>query len=229
MNYLPDIFEPFTPVMAVLVFAWYLAFSLALHRCTRYLMQSRAEARWPKAVDKTATALRTSVADAPTDRLLTRLCTAVQSDAGTAALSRFHNDVVQPLRRPDRWNDRGLKALFQIAPLLGLIGTVAGISAAFSDLAAAGELVTLKDLAGPVCLALRTTMHGGACAAFCIAVREMSPAPELHQQADQNIESAWDTFGAIFDELKTRKRRISSPTGKAADGDSGLQKEGAVI
>ena len=59
---------------------------------------------------------------------------------------------------------RGLEAVAQVAPLLGLFGTVLGMIEAFRSLEAAGAQVNPADLAGGIWVALLTTAVGLAVA-----------------------------------------------------------------
>lgn len=59
---------------------------------------------------------------------------------------------------------RGLEAVVQVAPLLGLFGTVIGMIEAFRSLQAAGSQVNPADLAGGIWVALLTTAVGLAVA-----------------------------------------------------------------
>jgi biopolymer transport protein ExbB len=59
---------------------------------------------------------------------------------------------------------RGLEAVAQVAPLLGLFGTVLGMIEAFRSLEAAGSQVNPADLAGGIWVALLTTAVGLAIA-----------------------------------------------------------------
>lgn len=59
---------------------------------------------------------------------------------------------------------RGLEAVVQVAPLMGLFGTVLGMIEAFRSLEAAGAQVNPADLAGGIWVALLTTAVGLAIA-----------------------------------------------------------------
>lgn len=59
---------------------------------------------------------------------------------------------------------RGLEAVVQVAPLLGLFGTVLGMIEAFRSLESAGAQVNPADLAGGIWVALLTTAVGLAVA-----------------------------------------------------------------
>jgi len=59
---------------------------------------------------------------------------------------------------------RGLEAVVQVAPLLGLFGTVLGMIEAFRSLESAGAQVNPADLAGGIWVALLTTAVGLAIA-----------------------------------------------------------------
>jgi biopolymer transport protein ExbB len=62
-----------------------------------------------------------------------------------------------------------LALLANIAPMLGLFGTVFGMVSAFGEIVALGPAVTPKDLAGGVQQALITTVDGLLVAMPCIA------------------------------------------------------------
>lgn len=64
---------------------------------------------------------------------------------------------------------RGLEMAFSIGPLLGLLGTVIGMIAAFAKLAEAGSRVDPSQLAGGIWEALITTVGG-----LCVAVPAMA-------------------------------------------------------
>lgn len=79
----------------------------------------------------------------------------VEEDIGRAATRRLH-----------RYNSgmKGLDAIAQIAPLLGLFGTVLGMIEAFRELQSAGNAVDPSLLAGGIWVALLTTAVGLAVA-----------------------------------------------------------------
>lgn len=58
------------------------------------------------------------------------------------------------------WGLRPLRAIAQLSPLLGLLGTVVGMIQAFADLETAGEQVNPALLAGGIWQALMTTAMG---------------------------------------------------------------------
>jgi biopolymer transport protein ExbB len=64
---------------------------------------------------------------------------------------------------------RGLAALSHIVPLLGLLGTVAGLVTAFARIESLGGLVKPADLAGGIWEALLTTVFGLTVAIPCMA------------------------------------------------------------
>ncbi len=214
IDWLPPLLDPLTPVTALLMVGWFLSLSLAIHRMTRYLQQSRLLTALPDFVDDMSAAL--GDADSPAERgsLLPSLLEAARREPSLPAFKRFYEDVVFPLRRPDHRNERSLQALVQIAPLLGLIGTVAGILTGFAGLAQTQGIVTLRELAGPISLALRTTLHGAACAAFCIAVRAAFPMPEIHQQVDRRLLWAWRAFAPVGHKKQKDGRRRARPSTK---------------
>lgn len=80
---------------------------------------------------------------------------AVEDAVGCVALSRLHH-LQQGLR--------ALEAIAQIAPLLGLFGTVLGMIDAFRTLQHAGDRVDPAALAGGIWVALLTTACGLAVA-----------------------------------------------------------------
>lgn len=79
----------------------------------------------------------------------------IEEEVGRIALSRLH-ELQKGLR--------GLEAIAQIAPLLGLFGTVLGMIEAFQQLQGAGSSVDPSLLAGGIWVALLTTAVGLAVA-----------------------------------------------------------------
>lgn len=208
MNWIPPVLQPLDPTMVLLLIGWLLAVSLAIHRSTRYVLQRREVGKWGYRVDEAARCLRQdTVLGLRGDTIVTRLCSAIRQSPAPRALERFHEQTILPKRGPDQWNDRVLASLGQIAPLVGLIGTVVGILMAFADLASKDQMTTLRDLAGPVSLALKTTLYGAMCAAFCIAVRAAFPVTEVHSEADRQILVAWETLRPLIHKPRVSKRR----------------------
>lgn len=80
---------------------------------------------------------------------------AIEQEVGRIAVTRLHD-----LQR----GFRALDAIAQIAPLLGLFGTVLGMIEAFQQLQAAGNSVDPSILAGGIWVALLTTAVGLAVA-----------------------------------------------------------------
>src|SRR5205807_296516 len=74
---------------------------------------------------------------------------------------------------------RGLEMIANIAPLLGLLGTVSGMIAAFERLSAAGVRIDPGQLAGGIWVALLTTAAGLAVA---------TPALAAHYLVDGGVE-----------------------------------------
>ncbi|MTI17124.1 MotA/TolQ/ExbB proton channel family protein [Rhodobacteraceae bacterium RKSG542] len=75
-------------------------------------------------------------------------------------IERVASEHISKLRR----NLRGLEVIAQIAPLLGLFGTVLGMITAFQAMADAGAQVNPADLANGIWVALLTTAAGLAVA-----------------------------------------------------------------
>lgn len=81
--------------------------------------------------------------------------TVIEEEAGRIALTRLHE-----LQK----GFRALDAIAQVAPLLGLFGTVIGMIQAFQELQGAGSAVDPSLLAGGIWVALLTTAVGLAVA-----------------------------------------------------------------
>jgi biopolymer transport protein ExbB len=94
-----------------------------------------------------ATAMRMTQSRAPRE--------AIEEETGRIALVRVHG-----LQR----GFRALDAIAQVAPLLGLFGTVLGMIEAFRQLQGAGSVVDPSMLAGGIWVALLTTAVGLAVA-----------------------------------------------------------------
>ena len=81
--------------------------------------------------------------------------TEIEQEITRKAMARLHNQ---------QWGLKALDAIAQIAPLLGLFGTVLGMIEAFQALQAAGNSVDPSMLAGGIWVALLTTAAGLAVA-----------------------------------------------------------------
>ncbi|WP_417689610.1 MotA/TolQ/ExbB proton channel family protein [Roseibium sp.] len=80
---------------------------------------------------------------------------AIEEEITRRALARLHNH---------QWGLKALDAIGQVAPLLGLFGTVLGMIEAFQELQSAGNSVDPSMLAGGIWVALLTTAAGLAVA-----------------------------------------------------------------
>jgi len=73
------------------------------------------------------------------------------------------------------------------------------------------QMTTLKDLAGPVSLALRTTLYGAICSVFCIAIRASFPTADLQKEADRLILHTWEILRALIYKQPPEKRKATQP------------------
>ncbi|MBS8259670.1 MotA/TolQ/ExbB proton channel family protein [Roseibium polysiphoniae] len=80
---------------------------------------------------------------------------AIEEEVSRRAIARLHNQ---------QWGLKALDAIGQVAPLLGLFGTVLGMIEAFQQLQSAGNSVDPSMLAGGIWVALLTTAAGLAVA-----------------------------------------------------------------
>ena len=103
-----------------------------------------------------------AVADTATSHLAPLLSEALRADT-TAARDRLYTLAEDRLARLDS-GFRLLDTIAQIAPLLGLFGTVLGMIDAFRAMQGAGQAVDPSVLAGGIWVALMTTAAGLAVA-----------------------------------------------------------------
>ena len=160
------------PVVAVLLLLSVLAVALLLLKMAQFWqarigMHGRAQyavALWQQ--DLIAEALECCSARSG---LLNRIAlhTMRLSQAGTLDKGQVEDEIgriaVDQLHQLQR-GFRALDAIIQIAPLLGLFGTVLGMIEAFQQLQAAGDAVDPSLLAGGIWIALLTTAVGLAVA-----------------------------------------------------------------
>ena len=210
MKWIPTIFQPFDWVMSVLVLIWFFTCALFLQRVSRYLAQWRSLRRWPAAINLQQAAIASGRVSRGSDPLLAQLDDLVRNDPREEALDEFHTEHVMPLREPDQANDRALQGVSQVAPLVGLLGTVLGLLNAFVTVGGATETLTLRDLGIPVSSALMTTAHGALCAGLCIAARTVLATKTLHDRQDRLLFCAWKKFVAAQPPPPERSRPIES-------------------
>ncbi|MCA9404100.1 MAG: MotA/TolQ/ExbB proton channel family protein [Candidatus Omnitrophica bacterium] len=103
---------------------------------------------------------------------------------------------------------RGLATIVHIAPLLGLLGTVAGLVAAFHGMESAAGPVQVKDLAGGIWAALLSTVFG-----LVIAIPCMLAYHTFESCADRifrRMQSIVHELDAFFAERSQRPAEASS-------------------
>lgn len=99
-------------------------------------------------------------------------------------VERVANEELYRLRR----HLRGLEAIAQVAPLLGLFGTILGMIEAFQTLQGAGSNVDPAMLAGGIWVALLTTAVGLAVAIPCnLALHWFEGRIDQERQAIENL------------------------------------------
>lgn len=99
-------------------------------------------------------------------------------------VERVANEELYRLRR----HLRGLEAIAQVAPLLGLFGTILGMIEAFQTLQGAGSNVDPAMLAGGIWVALLTTAVGLAVAIPCnLALHWFEGRIDRERQAIENL------------------------------------------
>jgi biopolymer transport protein ExbB/TolQ len=197
MIWIPELLQPFTPIMAMLAVCCGLALALALHRVTNYARLARWLPKLSHQLERKLLALKLGrmITDTP---LIETLCDAVRSDGSEIGLGRFHRQQLATQRQIDEWVDRGLSVLIAVAPMLGLAGTVCGMILAFREFAAHEQVVTLRELGEPVSIALKTTLYGVCCAAACATARRLFPVQQLHREEDLLLHDAGRRLQAAF-------------------------------
>lgn len=164
-QFIPPIFRPFSVAMAVLSVGWLLMVSLALHRLTRLFALRNILGQFRMELRRFA-------------------CTGLSFEA-------FQRQILEPERGPDSLNDRALATIRYASPMVGFIGTLMGIIAAFHTLAATQASATLSDLAEPVASAMLTSIHGAALAILAFAIGAFTPLAKVHQDLELQLKRIW--------------------------------------
>lgn len=97
-----------------------------------------------------------------------------------------------------------LSVIGNIAPMLGLLGTVIGILMAFKKVASLGVTAQAADLAGGIYLALVTTVEG-----LIVAIPALGAFAVFRNRVDQLVAEASSAAVQVFAPLK--RRRPSGP------------------
>lgn len=203
VTWIPRYLQPFDANIFSMVIIWYVAVSFALHRLTRYWIQSKRLVRFQRGVENlksrilfgSSTARRSS-----DDPAVSNFSSLVLTDTSPQGLDRFARKWLLPDQRVDSWNDRFTDLMKVLAPMLGLAGTVAGVMEAFKVLGA-GTSFTPQAIGDPVALALRSTWLGILCACFCYAVRASAPLHDLHRREIEELETAWEMLVPIVKQM----------------------------
>jgi biopolymer transport protein ExbB/TolQ len=208
-KWIPPIFEPFDPTMATLALIWLFTVSLCLHRVTRYLAHRRSWSQFVVWVNAAKTRGPRRLGRLRTPPTADAFYQAIAVDPGQQSRDDFHAQHLATARTPDAWTDRALDALSRIAPLVGFIGTLVGVVLAFQSLASAKGSPSLQSLAGPLSLAVITTIHGAACSALCIFARLLCPIEDFYAQADEQFDAAWEALGPMLHREVGRDDQLS--------------------
>ena len=97
-----------------------------------------------------------------------------------------------------------LSVIGNIAPMLGLLGTVIGILMAFKKVASLGVTAQAADLAGGIYLALVTTVEG-----LIVAIPALGAFAVFRNRVDQLVAEVGSSVVQVFAPLK--RRRSSGP------------------
>jgi biopolymer transport protein ExbB len=136
------------------------------------------------------------------------------AEAGATDKALVEEDIARAAtRRLHRYNSgmKALDAIAQIAPLLGLFGTVLGMIEAFRELQSAGNAVDPSLLAGGIWVALLTTAVG-----LAVAMPVSLVVTYLEGQIE-NEKVAVETLASAVLLEQARGRRV----GVAETGDAG--------
>lgn len=110
---------------------------------------------------------------------------------------------------------RPLEVIGNIAPLLGLLGTVIGMIAAFNQLEAAGSQVDPSVLSGGIWEALLTTAVG-----LVVAIPAVAALNFLERSVERLHEDMQDALGRVFTS-RAFNRVSDEASGKTATGNRG--------
>lgn len=207
------------PVVMVLLVMSMVALTLVLVK----LMQFQRAHLWQRTPARQALALwqqghiekALALADNntnPTAQALARAIRGRQRKLPEAAVReevlRYGSDALFQLRR----GFRPLEVIGSLAPLLGLLGTVMGMIAAFQQLEAAGNKVNPAILSGGIWEALLTTAVG-----LCVAIPVVALLNWLERCVDHLAHEMDNLVTQIFThDLSARAVRESSPEMAAA-------------
>jgi len=218
-DFIPPIYRPFGLTMAILLLAEFIAMSLALHRISRYLIQRR---RWNEFALSRHQVLRAIRAKLPLPAAarpdLVAMAATAGKDPRRGARDEFYSQRIAQAQRPDLWTERALDTCARISPIIGFIGTLAGMVAAFSMLSSDKDAGNLQGMAGPISLAIITTIHGAACSGFCIVVRSMCPMRQLHAEAYFHFDTTWQAMVSL---LHPKRRKRQKAPSRPQDGEQG--------
>lgn len=165
----PRFVEPLGVATTLLLLCGWLALALTLHRASQYIVRRRHLA-----------------AGASTD--LRRLA---WNNPHSAGWNRYRRQYLAPRQECDGWGDRGLATLASVTPMIGLAGTVHGVILTLGILAVQQSQATLRELGGPVSLAMYSTLYGLTVSAACVVMRRMFPVLDLHTLEENAAARAW--------------------------------------
>ncbi|MEM1046083.1 MAG: MotA/TolQ/ExbB proton channel family protein [Pseudomonadota bacterium] len=112
---------------------------------------------------------------------------------------------------------RVLDVIAQIAPLLGLFGTVLGMIQAFHDLQQAGDQVDPATLAGGIWVALLTTAVGlGVAMPTSVALNAFESRIERHRAVAENAMTAFFTGRVAESQPLAQERAVATARDTAA-------------
>ena len=112
---------------------------------------------------------------------------------------KFSRDVLAQFEARNSW----VNTIVKSAPMLGLLGTVSGMIAAFGKIAGSGESgVKPADLANDISFALFTTAYGLAIAIPLVVLGAMAQTRISRLQ-----DSVEESMGYFFDDLEAAQVR----------------------
>lgn len=106
-----------------------------------------------------------------------------------------------------------LSVIANLAPMLGLLGTVVGLIVAFQEVAASGGRATAADLASGIYLALVTTVEG-----LVVAIPALGAYAIFRNRVDQFVAETAHTAMGVFQPFKRGGRSSEPPRDESYRG-----------
>jgi len=136
-----------------------------------------------------------------------------EMDSGWPSMEKAMEDALQDQAGRLHRRVEYLSVIGNIAPMLGLLGTVVGMIIAFKLVAETQGVARAADLAGGIYLALVTTVQG-----LVVAIPAMGAYAWFRNRVDHLVGDATYLALQVFSPLRKKKARPSGPAPNAPPG-----------